>query len=178
MKLFLIGFLIFCIPQLTKASNWMSLSQIQAGASQAYELQSSCEKAGESCLDVNPEAVKLGFFTLEDGIFAVDQSALDAHHTSLAEAAAKEQSIAVALQRMEWGKRVIALVLVQNSKKVLSNVQIAQINATFAQIKGLLETGSLNTAKDAISSISPDGVLVSDEDKSLYLAEINAYPGL
>ena len=80
---------------------------------------------------------------------------------------------------MEWGKRIIALVLVQNSKKVgLTNSQIAQINGTFAQIKGLLDTGSLNTAKDAITAISPDGVLVTQEDKDIYLAEINAYPGL
>lgn len=187
--------LLLAFSFLTMASNWMPISKIQPGATSAFELKSDCEKSGEVCLDVIPEVVKLGYFSLEDVAqvgeagdedyapatksFVVDQSALSAHQAGLALIATKEAEKKNALARMDHGRGVIALVLVQNSKKVgLTNSQIAQINGTFAQIKGLLDTGSLNTAKDAINAITPDGVLVTQEDKDIYLAEINAYPGL
>lgn len=85
----------------------------------------------------------------------------------------KEASIQVALKRIECGKRVIGLLIVRNSVKVLTTAQVGQINTTYSPIKSLIETGSLVTAKEYMQAITPDGVLITEADKSDLVAEIN-----
>jgi hypothetical protein len=76
----------------------------------------------------------------------------------------KEAGLQVALRKIDCGKRVIALLVLRNSSKVLSTSQISQINNSYAGIKGLLETASLNTAKEAILATVPDGVMITEGD--------------
>jgi hypothetical protein len=88
------------------------------------------------------------------------------------------QGISAAEERMDYGKKVIALLVYRNSLKTLNESQINQINTIYAPIKGLLETGSLRTARQVINGITPDGVLITSEDKQAILDKIAAYPKL
>jgi hypothetical protein len=92
--------------------------------------------------------------------------------------AAKEAEVQEALKRMEHGRRVIAVLLTRNNSKSLTTYQIAQMNTVYSTIKSLLETGSLKTAKDAINAISPDGILITAEDKNALITELEKYPGV
>lgn len=101
-----------------------------------------------------------------------------AYETGIAQEKALEDGIAQALKRINHGKRIIALLVVRNASKSLNKGQIKQMNATYAEIKGLLETGSLETAKDEIVAITPDGTIVTDADKTALVAEIDKFLGL
>lgn len=101
-----------------------------------------------------------------------------AYESSKATNDATEAGIQTAIKRINHGKRIIALLLVRNSPKGLNKGQIKQMNATYAEIKGLLETGSLETAKDEINAITPDGTIVTEADKTALVAEINKFLGL
>jgi hypothetical protein len=89
-----------------------------------------------------------------------------------------EAAIASAMKAIDHGKRVIALLLVRNASKGLTTAQIEQMNSTYAEIKNLLETGSLVTAKEKIESITPDGTIVTEADKVALVLEINSFLGL
>jgi hypothetical protein len=228
------------------ASNWMPVSKIQPGATQAYQLESDCMKSGEQCLDVGdePGLVKEGFASLtdvmgddvENPIWAAEsevescsgqeecysmraskvcsgepgmqifvdeiytkvyctkvvgyqQKAVakalvkdlvgwSAHKAAKASAAALEAGISQAQALRQCGERVMALMLVRNQPKGLSTAQVKQLVAAYASIKGLLESGSLVSAKEEIQAVSADGVLVTEGDKSALVAEINKCLGL
>lgn len=98
-----------------------------------------------------------------------------AYEASQAQEKALEDGVKSALKRIEHGKRVIALLLVRNSSKNLSKGQVKQMVSTYAEIKGLLETGSLETAKDEINLITPDGTIVTEGDKSALVSEIDKF---
>lgn len=85
---------------------------------------------------------------------------------------AREMAIQTALKRIDCGKRVIGLLVVRNSTKSLTTAQIGQINSIYSPIKGLIDTGSLVTAKELMTAITPDGVLITLEDKNELLEEI------
>lgn len=104
---------------------------------------------------------------------AVKLAAYQAAKVLEASAALKEAGIQGALKRIECGKRVIGLLVLRNSSKVLTTANIAQINTVYAPIKSLIETGSLVTAKEYMLAITPDGVLITEADKSDLVAEIN-----
>lgn len=107
---------------------------------------------------------------------AIDQAKLSAYQTQKAIeeiAKQKENGIQFALKRIECGKRVIGLLVLRNSAKTLTTANVAQINQTYAPIKGLIDTGSLSTAKEQMELIIPDGMLITSEDKTDLLAEIN-----
>jgi len=86
---------------------------------------------------------------------------------------ARELAIQTALKRIECGKRVIGLLVVRNSGKSLTTAQVGQINSVYAPIKGLIDTGSLVTAKEQMQLITPDGSLITNEDKTDLISEIN-----
>lgn len=87
----------------------------------------------------------------------------------------QEQKLQEKIKLIDAGKRVIALLNLRNESKALTGEQIAQMVSTFAQIKGLLETGSLKTAKYAISQVVADGVVVTNEDKTALIAELDKW---
>lgn len=106
---------------------------------------------------------------------ALDSVKLDALNAQKAIdllASQKEAGIQGALKRIECGKRVIGLLVLRNSQKVLTTANIAQINTVYGPIKGLIDTGSLVTAKEQMMLITPDGTLITEDDKNDLVAEI------
>jgi len=95
------------------------------------------------------------------------------------EALEKQKSMAIsqALKRMDKGRKVIGLMLVRNSTKTLTKKQIRLMNKTYSEVKDLLETGSLESAHEAINELVPDGVLVTAEDKTALLSELTTLMG-
>jgi hypothetical protein len=85
----------------------------------------------------------------------------------------KEKEIQDSIKQIENGKRVIAIMSMINRKKNLTTEQVAQFSQAYSSVKGLLETGSLLTAKALIQSITPDGILTTQEDKDTLVNEIN-----
>lgn len=85
----------------------------------------------------------------------------------------KEAQIAAAMKSITCGRRVIALLSVKNSLKGLTNAQVKQMNNDYKEIKGLLESGALDTSKEEINAITPDGTIVTAQDKIDLIAEID-----
>ena len=86
---------------------------------------------------------------------------------------AKEAAISYAQKLMACGNKVLAYMLVRNQPKLLTTMQVDQLVQTYAPIKGLLETGSLVTAKEKIQAVVADGVVVTEADKVALIAEID-----
>lgn len=94
-----------------------------------------------------------------------------AYEAAKASEASFQAAMNTARKSQACGKDAMAYLLVRNASKGLSNAQKKALVNNFADIKGLLETGSLDAAKSEISSASADGVIVTEADK----AAINAY---
>lgn len=108
---------------------------------------------------------------------ALDSVKLAAYQADLSAKAIlkqKEDAIAYAQKVMACGQRVIAYMLVRNQPKVLTTSQVDQMVQTYAPIKSLLETGSLNTAKEKIALVAADGVVVTEADKAALISEIDS----
>lgn len=107
----------------------------------------------------------------------IDSAAIASYQAQ--QIAQAEQSVALAYAKKlrECGEGVMDLLLVRNSTKNLTKGQIKQMVSSFASIKGLLETGSLNSAKEEIEAVTPDGTLVTAEDKNALISAINACLG-
>lgn len=98
-----------------------------------------------------------------------------ATYTATQEAAKqKELGIQAAIKAMKCGERVKALLVVRNASKGLTKPQIKQMNQAYAEIKDLLETGSLETAKDDMIAVEADGTLITEADKTALVAELDA----
>jgi len=104
---------------------------------------------------------------------AVKLSAYQAEQTTKAALQVKESAIAYAQKLMACGNKVLAYMLVRNQPKLLTTTQVDQLVQTYAPIKGLLETGSLNTAKEKIAAVVADGVVVTESDKAALISEID-----
>lgn len=105
---------------------------------------------------------------------SVKLAAYNADLAAKAIVAQKEAAIAYAQKVMACGQRVIAYMLVRNQPKVLTTAQVDQMVQTYAPIKSLLETGSLNTAKEKIALVSADGTIVTEADKEALISEIDS----
>jgi hypothetical protein len=82
-------------------------------------------------------------------------------------------ALAQARRLRECGNNVIDLLLVRNAPKNLSTAQVKQIVSTYSSIQALLQSGSLNSAKEEIQAVEADGILVTNEDKTALVAEID-----
>lgn len=87
----------------------------------------------------------------------------------------QEQKLQEKIKLIDAGKRVVALLNLRNEPKNLTGEQIGQMVTTFASIKGLLETGSLKTAKFLIGQVVADGTIVTDADKTALIAELDKW---
>lgn len=79
-------------------------------------------------------------------------------------------------RRIKWieaGKRIIAIVADRNDQKNLTGEQVIQMMQTYSVAQNLLLVGALDTAKSIIESVTPDGVIVTNEDKEIILNELN-----
>lgn len=108
-------------------------------------------------------------------IIAIDETKKTAFESSKAASEADEKALKEALKRINYGKKVIALIIVRNSSKNLTTSQVKQMNATYSEIKGLLETGSLISAKEEIQGVTTDGTIVTNSDKNALVEFIEAY---
>lgn len=88
--------------------------------------------------------------------------------------ATKEAAIAMAARAIACGKRVISMLVVQNASKSLDTTQIKAMNVTYASIKDLLETGSLTSAREEILAQPVAEPLVTQTDKDVLVAELDA----
>lgn len=84
---------------------------------------------------------------------------------------AREMAIQASIKRIECGKRIIGIIIYRNSLKSLTTAQVGQLNTSYAPIIGLISTGSLITAREAIQAHVPDGTVITEQDKTEALAE-------
>jgi hypothetical protein len=78
-----------------------------------------------------------------------------------------------ALRSMDCGRNSQAFLLVRNMRKGLTKQQTKQLVMAYAGIKGLLDTGSLDSAIEEINAVNPDGVVITAEDKTKMVEFIN-----
>lgn len=91
---------------------------------------------------------------------------------------AQNAAVSQAKLNMECGRNVQALLVVRNAAKNLTTTQVKQVIQTYSIIKQLLDSGSLNTAKEEIQAVTPDGTLVTEEDKTALINKIDECLGL
>jgi hypothetical protein len=72
----------------------------------------------------------------------------------------------------DCGSRAINVMSLRNAKKGLSKEQRKQILTIYEDIKNMLDVGSLDNAKDAITSAIADGVLITEQDKTAMIEAI------
>lgn len=109
----------------------------------------------------------------------VDSAGFSSYKAAQAQAAGFAAAKEGAKKLRECGESVMDLLLVRNASKQppLSTAQVKLIVGVYAPIKGLLETGSLATAKEEVEAVEPDGTLVTAEDKAAIIAAIDACLG-
>jgi hypothetical protein len=83
------------------------------------------------------------------------------------------KAMAKAERSISFGRKVIAMAWVISSSKNLTIQQTAELNVALAPIVMLLNTGSIETAYGAISTLSNE--YVTQADKDAMLAEINKF---
>lgn len=86
----------------------------------------------------------------------------------------EQEELQKAIQAMDCGKKSQAFLLVRNVKKQLTKNQTKQLLLAYSQIKQLLDTGSLDTAIEEINAVTPDGVIITNEDKQKIVEFINS----
>jgi hypothetical protein len=157
------------------ASNWAPLSKIQSASPQAYQLESECLKTGEQCFDIGdtPEKVSLGFASIVNNQLVFDEPSYQAYQSQKAAKAQLEAALAFAQSLRDCGGRVMDLMLVRNQPKGLTIPQVGALLATYAPIQLQLSSGSLQTAKAAISLVQADGIVVTEADKTALIGEID-----
>lgn len=85
-----------------------------------------------------------------------------------------EQDINTRLERMDFGRRVIAIMSIRNDAKTLTQGQLQQLLNDYDDINKFLQSGSIATARALIDAVTPDGTITTDADKTALLAEIDA----
>lgn len=101
----------------------------------------------------------------------IDSAKLPAWNALLAKKAAMKQIF----KMRKAGQSVIDVMVYRSAIKSLTIGQKKQILLTYSDIKELLEVGNLEQAKIEIQAVTPDGVLVTADDKTELIAEIDKY---
>jgi hypothetical protein len=146
--------------------------------------QSACQSALESkqCMNgqkfISDDYTRVYCVELIGKKLVKDLAGWSALKTANAQKQALEAGIQFALRLQDCGKRVMALVLVRNQPKGLTPGQVKQMVSAYANIKQLLESGSLVSAKEEIQAVVADGVLVTTADKAALTQEIDKCLGL
>lgn len=158
--------------------DWSAKTQVES-----CEGQEACQSALEALVCEVGQAFIKGDFTevycsANLGKKLVVNSAgfasYKAQETAKAQYAA---ALAQAKKLRECGTQVLDLVLVRNAGKTLNTTQVKAMVGIYAPIKGLLETGSLNSAKEEVQAIEPDGTLVTVGDKAAVVSAIDSCIG-
>lgn len=107
-----------------------------------------------------------------------DLTAFNAYKAAQAQVQALNNGIAQATSAMDCGRKVQAHLLVRNAPKGLTKPQVKQLVSAYKDIKNLLDTGSLASAKEEIEAATADGVIITTGDKAALVAQINTCLGL
>lgn len=109
----------------------------------------------------------------------VDEAKKATRLAAEAENQAKETAIALAQKYMACGRRAIAYITALNLTKdpAPSVAEIQALNASLADIKNQLETGSLVTAAQAIQALDLSESIITESDRTKILAEISSCSG-
>lgn len=82
------------------------------------------------------------------------------------------------IDAMIFGQSIILEVSAENMLSKLTTPQVLTMLSKFANIKAMLETGSLYTALAAIQTIKPDPVLMPQSRIDKYANKIKSYLGI
>lgn len=105
----------------------------------------------------------------------IDQAKKDAYDAAKNQSDAKKTAMAQVRKMREAGQSVIDLMILRNSQKSFNPGQKKQVLQTYSTIKALLEVGNLAEAKSEIQAATPDGSLVTDDDKNALISEIDKH---
>lgn len=78
----------------------------------------------------------------------------------------RSKRVAKSKKKMSCGSDVVALIVDRNNDKDLNQGQVVQLAKSYSDVISLLNTGSLDTAKAVITAMEPDGVIMTEEDKT------------
>ena len=87
---------------------------------------------------------------------------------------ASEYEIAMRVQRIQFGQRLVAIMSIRNDAKSLTTEQIVQLVSDFADINQAWLNGSIQTSRALIDALTPDETILTTADKTAILAEIDA----
>lgn len=138
------------------------------GAIKAYGSQGECEAAeGQACFDIGDD--EPGDFDLVEGAAVLNQTKKDARLAADLLAG----RIAERVQKINRADSVIALISILNEDKGLNAGQVQTFAATYAPIMQMLQSGSFPTAKTMVEAVTPDGVIVTADDKTKIIAKLD-----
>lgn len=84
-----------------------------------------------------------------------------------------EMYMEMAGKAIDCGKRVISRMLLQNKPKNLKKAQIRNLVKTYKDIKDLLDTGSLESAREDILAVAINEPIVTQADKDALILELD-----
>lgn len=138
------------------------------GAIKAYATQGECEAAeGQACFDIGED--EPGDFDLVDGAAVLNQTKKD--ERLAAELLAGR--VADRVIKIQRGDEVIALISILNEDKGLNASQVQTFVSTYAPIMQMVQSGSFPTAKTMVEAVTPDGVIVTADDKTKIIAKLD-----
>lgn len=110
------------------------------------------------------------------GIISVlNQTNCDAYNAQKATDDALALELSNQLKLIKYGNDIVALIGIRNKSKSLTVEQVATLVSTYAPIQGLLQSGSLETAKVQVNAITPDGVIITASDITYVSGLIDTY---
>lgn len=152
----------FCVVSLNAYSkNWIKKEDVtKCDNVTVYLNQKLC---GDECISITSD-YNCNYYVLVNDNLVQDQVKKTQYELEESQKINLKNAIAQAKKQMQCGKDVIALLSVRNASKDLTNSQMEQMLSTYSLIKSLLDTGALETAKEKISLINPDGEIITQED--------------
>ena len=182
MKLFVLLILFFSCQSFAECMNPIAESEMlksYAGVPNAGTL--TCKDLPNDvclCLDgIDRRRTVIGLVDGKKGfvIDTVKKAIADAEDIQKVIDDAAEVLVSKKIRQMNCGRRVLAYVTLGNIVKdpPLTKIQKKQILNDFREIKEFLELGPLTEAKEEVSSIIPDGTLVTEGDQIKILAQID-----
>ena len=89
-------------------------------------------------------------------------------------AKATQAAIDAAIQQnIDCGDKIIKLIARKNLTKGLSKAQIKSIVSTYSPILDLFKSGALNSGLEDVEALTPDGILITEQDKTDIISEAN-----
>ena len=87
----------------------------------------------------------------------------------------KREGVERELNDIEFGKKLMAIIGYSSKKKGLTPTQIQSLRSAVSAAESALSVGAIEQAKVSIEGYTPDGTLLTQQDKDDILEEINNY---